>query len=113
MFHERSKHIEADCHIVRNKILDGALKTFYISTKDQLADVFTKALRVESFLKLIKRLGVINILASIVEHSHTGLEEQKARAVLLRGWNWFVLFWFILFIFLPLVNGRYSGGDKD
>ena len=49
VFHQRSKHIEANCHIVRNKILDGALKTFYVSTKNQLADVFTKALGVESF----------------------------------------------------------------
>ena len=85
MFHERSKHIEADCHIVRNKILDGALKTFYVSTKNQLADVFTKALGVESFLRLIRRLGVNNIFASQVEYPHTGMEDQKARAILLRG----------------------------
>ena len=78
MFHERSKHIEADCHIVRNKILDDALKTFYVSTKNQLPDVFIKALGVESFLRLIKRLGVINIFASKVEYPHTGLEDQKA-----------------------------------
>ena len=43
---------------MRKKILDGALKTFYVSTKNQLADVFTKALGVESFLRMIKRLGV-------------------------------------------------------
>ena len=78
MFHERSKHIKANCHIVRNKILDGALKTFYVSTKNQLADLFTKALGVESFLRLIKRLGVINIFASKVEYPHIGLEDQKA-----------------------------------
>ena len=47
--------------------------------------MFTKALGVESFLKLIRRLGVINIFASTVAYPHTGLEEQKARAVLLRG----------------------------
>ena len=34
VFHERSKHIEADYHIVRNKILDGTLKTFYVSTRN-------------------------------------------------------------------------------
>ena len=50
-----------------------------------MADVFTKALGVESFLKLIRRLGVINIFASTVTFPHTSLEEQKARVVLLRG----------------------------
>ena len=85
MFHERSKHIEADCYVVRNRIIDGTLKTFYVSTKNQLADVFTKALGVENYLRLISRLGVINIFAHIVEHPSPLKSSQKARAVLLRG----------------------------
>ena len=85
VFHEKSKHIEADCHVVRNKIIDGTLKTFYVSTKNQLADVFTKALGVENYLRLITRVGVINIFAHVVEYPSPPKPSQKARAVLLRG----------------------------
>ena len=63
-FLERSKHIEADCHIVRNKILDGTLETFYVSSRNQLVDIFTKALGVENFLRLLAKLGVIIFLVT-------------------------------------------------
>ena len=85
VFHERSKHIEANCHVVRNKIIDGTLKTFYVSTKNQLANVFTKALGVENYLRLVTRLGVINIFAHVVEYPSPPKPSQKARVVLLRG----------------------------
>ena len=84
VLHERSKHIEADCYVVRNKIINGTLKTFYISTKNQLANVFTKALGVENYLRLITRLGVINIFAHVVEYPSSPKPSQKARAMLLR-----------------------------
>ena len=84
VFHERFKHIEADCHIVRNRVLDGTIKIFHVSSRNQLADIFTKAIGVDSFLRLLKRLGVINIFAQSIHYPEYLSQNQKARALLLK-----------------------------
>ena len=42
VFHARTKHIEIDFHFVRERVAAGALEVRFISSNDQLADVFTK-----------------------------------------------------------------------
>ncbi|RVW22230.1 Retrovirus-related Pol polyprotein from transposon RE2 [Vitis vinifera] len=46
VFHERTKHIEVDCHFIREKIASGCVATSFVNSNDQLADIFTKSLRV-------------------------------------------------------------------
>ncbi|XP_019191701.1 PREDICTED: uncharacterized protein LOC109186229 [Ipomoea nil] len=62
VFHARTKHVEIDYHFVRDKVVRKELLVKFISTKDQIADVFTKALPGLRFSFLRGELNVVSRL---------------------------------------------------
>jgi hypothetical protein len=61
VLHGRSKHIDVKFYFLRDLCKDGTIDLVYCKSEDQIADIFTKALKRELFIKLRELLGVCKL----------------------------------------------------
>lgn len=64
VLHGRSKHIDVKYHFLRDLTRKGVIDLIFCKSEEQVADIFTKPLKVASFQKLREMLGVCVLKSS-------------------------------------------------
>lgn len=58
VLHGKSKHIDVRFHFLRDLVNEEAVQLKFCGTQQQVADIFTKPLKLEAFQEFRKKLGV-------------------------------------------------------
>nr|DAD41107.1 TPA_asm: hypothetical protein HUJ06_015430 [Nelumbo nucifera] len=61
VMHGRSKHIDVRFHFLCDLTKEGVVELVHYGTQDQIADMMTKPLKLDTFLKLRKLMGVCEV----------------------------------------------------
>ena len=58
MQHDRTKHVKIDRHFIKEKLEANVIKLPHVKSKNQLADILTKPVRMQLFEETLCKLGV-------------------------------------------------------
>ena len=58
--HDRTKHVEVDRHFIKENIEGGIIEFPFVRSKDQLADILTKAVGAKDFSQALRKLSIGN-----------------------------------------------------
>jgi hypothetical protein len=59
LFHDKSKHIEIKYHYIRDMVQRKTVHVQYLSTREKIANLFTKPLSKTKFEYFCERLGLV------------------------------------------------------
>ena len=59
VLHSNTKHISIKYHMLREKVIEKEIRLEYVSTKEMIANIFTKPLPKENFEYLQGMLGIM------------------------------------------------------
>jgi len=66
--HPRTMHIRLCYHFIRQYVQEGIIKFHYVSTHDNIANIFTKNLPNDKFLGLRRAMGLTQRAIGSVDH---------------------------------------------
>nr|GEU91004.1 hypothetical protein [Tanacetum cinerariifolium] len=85
--HSRSKHIDIRFHFIKEQVENGVVELYFVNTKYQLADIFTKAICRERIEFLINKLGIGSFtpetLKQLADEAEEIMDTTKAQQIAL------------------------------
>ena len=79
ILHSKTKNISIKYHVLREKTTTKEIRLEYVSTKDQIVDIFMKPLPKDTFEYLRGMLGVMTLLTS--EYLMQGVHQFSGRKI--------------------------------